>query len=73
MTPTTAIKRNTFRIPKDEIAWVRGFDSEGTLCYIITSNKMRDKYFLYSHENEEWKRIAKARSPSSFEGRVKIR
>lgn len=63
---------SSFRIPKDEIVWVRGCDSNGTLRYIITSNKLRSHYFLYANENGDWKKIAKARSPSAFEGRVKL-
>ena len=61
---------SSFRIPKDEIVWVRGCDSNGTLRYIIASNKLRSHYFLYANENGDRKKIAKARSPSVFEGWV---
>lgn len=61
---------SSFQAAKGEIVWVRGCDSDGTLRYVITSNKTRDHYFLYAHENGEWRKIAKARSPSVFEGRV---
>jgi len=61
---------SSFQAAKGEIIWVRGCDSDGTLRYVITSNKTRDRYFLYSLENDEWRKIAKARSPSAFEGRV---
>lgn len=61
---------NSFQAAKGEIVWVRGHNSDGALRYIITSNKTRDHYFLYSLENGEWRKIAKARSPSAFEGRV---
>lgn len=63
---------NPFQLPKGEIAWVKGCNSDGTLCYVITSNKTRDHYFLYALENEVWKKVAKARSPITFEGRVKL-
>ena len=61
-----------FQAPKGEIVWVRGCNSDGTLRYVITSNKMRDQYFLYTQNNGEWGKTAKARSPSAFEGRVKL-
>lgn len=61
---------SSFQAAKGEIVWVRGCDSNGTLRYVITSNKTRDHYFLYALENSEWRKIAKARSPSAFEGRV---
>lgn len=62
-----------FQAAKDEIVWVRGCDYNGTLRYVITSNKTRDRYFLYTQDNGEWRKTAKARSPSTFEGRVTLR
>lgn len=73
MTPTTATDGNDFNVPKGEIAWVRGCDSDGSTRYVITSNQIRNQYFLYACENGEWKKIAKARSPIAFEGRVKLK
>ena len=32
-----------FQAAKDEIVWVRGCNSDGTLQYVITSNKTRDR------------------------------
>jgi len=61
-----------FQAAKDEIVWVRGCNSDGTLRYVITSNKTRDRYFLYDLERGKWEKIAKARSPIAFEGRVKL-
>lgn len=43
---------NPFQLPKGEIAWVRGCNSNGTLCYVIASNKTRDHYFLYVLEGD---------------------
>ena len=34
--------------------------------------KTRDRYFLYGLERGKWEKIAKARSPIAFEGRVKL-
>lgn len=55
--------------PSKNYGFVR-CDSDGTLRYVITSNQTRDRYFLYTKENGEWRKTAKARSPSVFEGRV---
>ena len=71
MTPTT-VGEDEFIPLKDEIVWVRGNNSDGTPGYIITSNKMRSVYFLYAYEKGAWKKIAKARSPITFEGRVNV-
>lgn len=71
MTPTT-VGEDEFIPLKDEIVWVRGNNSDGTPGYIITSNKMRSVYFLYAYEKGAWKKITKARSPITFEGRVKL-
>lgn len=68
-----AARENPFTAPRDEIVWVRGYNSNGALRYVITSNKMRDRYFLYTQENNEWRKTAKARSPIAFEGRVKLK
>ena len=68
-----ATNGNPFIPQKDEILWVRGYNSDGTLRYVITSNKTRDRYFLYTKETGDWKKTAKARSPIAFEGRVKLR
>lgn len=63
---------NAFQAAKGEIVWVRGCNSDGALRYVITSNKTRDRYFLYALKKGEWEKIAKARSPIAFEGRVKL-
>ena len=70
---TPMITDKIFIPSKDEIAWVQGYNSDGALRYVITSNKTRDRYFLYTKETGVWKKTAKARSPIAFEGRVKLR
>ncbi len=64
--------KNAFQAAKGEVVWVRGCNSDGSLRYVITSNKTRDRYFLYALKKGEWEKIAKARSPIAFEGRVKL-
>ncbi len=73
MTHTTVTEDDAFIPLKDELVWVRGCNSDGTPGYIITSNRLRSIYFLYAYEKGAWKKIAKARSPISFEGRVKLK
>jgi len=58
--------------PKGEQAWVRCCDETGTLRYLITSNKLRDHYFLYKVNDENLERIGKARSPSAFNRQIKF-
>ena len=70
--PLRVLMGSPFQAAKDEIVWVRGCNSDGTLRYVITSNKTRDRYFLYGLERGKWEKIAKARSPIAFEGRVKL-
>lgn len=58
--------------PKGEQAWVRCCDETGTLRYLITSNKLRDYYFLYKVNDENLERIGKARSPSAFDCQITL-
>ena len=47
-----------YKIPKGQVSWVRYLEN-GSVIYIITSNNIRDKYFLYE-VNSEGKLIKKA-------------
>lgn len=66
------MKNNTTICPKGEQAWVRCCDETGTLRYLITSNKLRDHYFLYKVNDENLERIGKARSPSAFDRQIEF-
>lgn len=37
-----------FKIPKGQILWVTYNDVDGQAIYIVTSDKLRDTYYLYS-------------------------
>lgn len=37
-----------FKIPKGHILWVTYNDKDGQPKYIVTSDKIRDTYYLYS-------------------------
>ncbi len=66
------MKNDTIICPKGEQAWVRCCDEAGVPRYLITSNKLRDHYFLYKVNGEKLERIGKARSPSAFDRQIKL-
>lgn len=53
-------------IPKHEIIWVQGYNEKGEINYVITSTKLRDRYFLYFNENGELRKKLSASSPVKF-------
>lgn len=55
-----------FSLPKDETLWVHGHDENGDLTYVITSTKMRDRYFLYLIKDGQIEKKLKASSPEKF-------
>lgn len=69
---SVVMKKNTIISPKGEQVWVRCCDETRTLRYLITSNKLRDRYFLYKVNGEKLERIGKARSPSDFDRHIKL-
>lgn len=65
------IERNTILpevpgVPKNETLWVQGYDAHGALHHVITSTKLRDRYFLYLNEKGEVKKKLSAASPMKF-------
>lgn len=53
-------------IPKNETIWVRGYDEEQRIHHVITSTKIRDKYFLYLGKGDKLVKKLKAASPEKF-------
>lgn len=53
-------------IPAKETVWVRCRSPNGEE-YLITSNQERSTYFLYKTTKDGVERIAKDRTPSSFD------
>ena len=51
-------------IGKNEQTWVRWLNSDGSLRYIITSNKDRSLYYLY---DANLQKIGKANNPAELE------
>lgn len=60
MTPGIAAKENSM-CPRGEIPWVRHCDETGTPRYLVTSDKRRERYFLYKVIGEKLERLAKAK------------
>lgn len=58
--------------PKGEISWVRYYDEAGVPQFLVTSNKTRDRYFLYKINGEKLERIGKARFPSAFDCQITL-
>lgn len=53
-------------IPKNETIWVTGYDEEQRIHHVITSTKIRDRYFLYLNEGGKLIKKLKASSPEKF-------
>lgn len=71
MTPGIAAKENPM-CPRGEIPWVRHYDEAGTPRYLVTSDKRRERYFLYKVIGEKLERIAKAKTPVAFNSKIKL-
>lgn len=56
---------NTFKTPKNEIAWVVCYsENREELKYIVTSDLMRSKYFLYKHIDGKYKKVRTGKEPT---------
>lgn len=53
-------------IPKNELLWVQGYNAEGALHHVITSTKLRDRYFLYLMKDGRIEKKLKENSPEKF-------
>lgn len=53
-------------VPKDEILWQRVYDEHQKLRYVVTSNRFRDRYFLYEYKNGRLNKVATASTPLRF-------
>lgn len=54
----------TYNIGKDEKVWERIYGTDERLHYLITSDKRRDVYFLYSvDKNDIVSKVGKAKDP----------
>lgn len=54
----------TYNIGKDEVIWERIYGTDEKLHYLITSDKRRDAYFLYSvDKDKKASKVGKAKTP----------
>lgn len=60
------------KYPKGEIVWTSYYNSEHRLMYIITSKPMRDCYYLYELQENEFKKIGRAQSSIELEEKFKV-
>lgn len=57
----------TYDIGKDEKIWERIYGTDERLHYLITSDKRRDVYFLYSvNKDKTISKVGKAKTPTEL-------
>lgn len=57
----------TYDIGKDEKVWERIYGTDERLHYLITSDKRRDVYFLYSiNKDNIVSKVGKAKTPTEL-------
>ena len=59
------------KIPKNEIQW-KTILKKGKPIFVITSNQLRDWYYLYEVDGEDYKKLGKARTPLELEIKFKV-
>ena len=50
-------------ISKNELLWVTGYDANGNLKYVISSNPERSWYYIY---DKDFKKLGKAKTPDEL-------
>jgi len=59
--------------PKGERIWAGYYDRAGHLLFIVTSKQNnRDWYYLYALEDDEFKKLGKAKSPPELENKFHV-
>jgi len=66
------MKRSDVKIPKNEICWVSYYNLKGELIFIMTSNQIRDCYYLNEVKDNKLKRIGKSPSPLELEEKFNV-
>lgn len=59
-----------FKVPKNQRLWVTRYDSKGNPKWVITSDMIRAKYYLYSCEGDSMTKVKVADSPAAFEEEI---
>ena len=52
------------KIGKNELLWVTGYDVNGNLKYVISSNPERSWYYIY---DKDFKKLGKAKTPTELQ------
>lgn len=60
------------KLSKGEKICENYLDLQGNLRFIITSNQMRDTYYLYEVAEEGYNKLGKAKSPTELRNKFKI-
>ena len=60
-------------IPKTEKVWVKQTTIDGDIYYITSKETDRSMYYLYKLEGNKAVKIAKSKTPLSFDEKLKIR
>ena len=61
------------KIPKGQVLWTRYTDAKGKILWLITSDLIRSKYYLYKFTGEKGDKLEKvktAASPAEFEDEI---
>lgn len=56
---------------KDEIVWEQIFNEKGVLTHVVTSDKRRDNYRLYSVTDDGFRLIGKGKNPIDLKRKFK--
>jgi hypothetical protein len=62
---------NATHLHKDEIVWERIFNEKGVLTHVITSDRRRDNYRLYSVIDDGFRLIGKGKNPIDLKRKFK--
>lgn len=65
------ISMDRTHLHKDEIVWERIFNEKGVLTYVVTSDRRRDNYRLYSVTDDEFRLIGKDKNPIDLKRKFK--
>jgi len=64
---------NELKYPKDERVWMRYYNKNHELLFILTSKNIPGGfYFLYELISGEFKKLGKARSPKELEEKYSV-
>ena len=63
----------TIKIPKNEIVWTSYYNADGILKYVTTSKNIRDTYYLYEVDGENYTKLCQSQNPALLEDKMDLR